>query len=350
MDVASSDSRYAGMIAALAERHAQPLWDRYHRITTREPRALDAPMAWAWADMEPLVERAAREVAMEDAERRVLLLAHPAFGGRLATTTNLSGGLQTLLPGETARAHRHSLQAIRFVMSGSGAVTTVNQHRCPMHEGDLVLTPAWAWHEHIHQGSQRMVWFDGLDLPLLHHLDSMFFEIPTPGSEPLTPPPTAAALAQRDAVVLGPDPDPDPYPDDDAGTQSNRYRFSWGRAMDAIAGASVQDDGSRWLRYGDGLSGGPVLPTLDCYLLACGEGQPTRAFRSTSNAICVVARGQGTSWVGSHTIGWKRHDVFTLPHWNWISHTAQSDDAVIFMMTDREFLATMGYLREEIQA
>ena len=218
MDVASSDSRYVGMIAALAERHAQPLWDRYHRITTREPRALDAPMAWAWADMEPLVERAAREVAMEDAERRVLLLTHPAFGGRVATTTNLSGGLQTLLPGETARAHRHSLQAIRFVMSGSGAVTTVNRHRCPMHEGDLVLTPAWAWHEHIHQGSQRMVWFDGLDLPLLHHLDSMFFEIPTPGSEPLTPPPTAAALAQRDAVVLGPDPDPDPDPDGDAGT------------------------------------------------------------------------------------------------------------------------------------
>jgi gentisate 1,2-dioxygenase len=39
--------------------------------------------------------------------------------------------------------------------------------------------------------------------------------------------------------------------------------------------------------------------------------------------------------------------VFTLPHWNWISHTAASDDAVIFMMTDREFLAMTGYLREE---
>ena len=97
MDTASSDSRYAGMIAALAQRHAQPLWDRYHRITTREPHAVDAPMAWAWSDMEPLVERAAREVAMEDAERRVLLLTHPAFAGHVATTTNLSGGLQTLL-------------------------------------------------------------------------------------------------------------------------------------------------------------------------------------------------------------------------------------------------------------
>ena len=58
MDAAQSDSRYAGMIAALAERHAQPLWDRYHRITTREPRAIDAPMSWAWSDMAPLVDRA----------------------------------------------------------------------------------------------------------------------------------------------------------------------------------------------------------------------------------------------------------------------------------------------------
>ncbi len=39
MEAAQSDDGYAGMIAALAARHAQPLWDRYHRITTREPRA-----------------------------------------------------------------------------------------------------------------------------------------------------------------------------------------------------------------------------------------------------------------------------------------------------------------------
>jgi len=344
MDAPTTESRYAGMIAALAERHAQPLWDRYHRVTTREPRAPDAPMAWAWSDMEPLVERASLEVAMEDAERRVLLLTHPAFGGQVATTTNLSGGLQTLLPGEIARAHRHSLQAIRFVMSGAGAVTTVNRHRCPMGEGDLVLTPAWTWHEHVHQGSQRMVWFDGLDLPLLRHLDSMFFEIGGPDAGIVVPPATACAVAQREMAVLGPD------PDGDGGLQSNRYRFCWRRALDAIAGAPVQDDGSRWLRYVDGLSGGAVLPTLDCYLMACGQGQPTRPRRSTSNAICVVARGQGSSRVGAHTIAWARHDVFTLPHWNWISHTAASDDTVIFLMTDREFLAMMGYLREETQS
>jgi len=329
------------MIAALADCHAQPLWDRYHRITTREPRAPDAPMAWAWKNMLPLIERASREVAMEDAERRVLLLTHPAFQGRVATTTNLSGGLQTLLPGETARAHRHSLQAIRFVMTGAGAMTTVNQHQCPMSEGDLVLTPAWTWHEHVHTGSQRMVWFDGLDLPLLHHLDSMFFEVAGPDPDNLAAPPTRASMAKCDAVLLGPDPGEarDPMP--------NRYRFAWERARFALEGAVPRADGSRWLRYVDGQSGGAVLPTLDCYLFACARGRSTGRYRSTSNAICVVARGSGSSRIGDATIVWSQHDVFTVPHWHWSSHTATSDDTVLFMMTDREFLASMGYLREE---
>ena len=341
MEPSSVDDRYIGLTADLAARHAQPLWDRYQRVTSREPSARDEPMAWFWRDMQPLIARATREVAMQDAERRVLLLTHPAFGGAVATTTNLSAGLQTLLPGETARAHRHSLQAIRFVMTGSGAVTTVNAQRCAMNQGDLVLTPAWTWHEHIHPGSEPLVWFDGLDLPLLHHLDSMFFELAAPGAGHVDPPPTRAAAAPWDGVKLVPD------ATSPGAARSDRYRFSWERASRALDAATAAGDGSRSLRYVDGVSQGAVLPTLDCYLMACAPGRPTRRRRSTSNAICVVAQGHGRSEVGTRTIEWQRNDVFTLPHWNWYRHTATSSDARIFMMTDREFLAGLGYLREE---
>jgi gentisate 1,2-dioxygenase len=60
----------------------------------------------------------------------------------------------------------------------------------------------------------------------------------------------------------------------------------------------------------------------------------------------VVAQGQGCSQVGDQSITWRVNDVFTIPHWNWVSHSASSD-AVIFMMTDRELLSSLGYLREE---
>ncbi len=341
MDQVIAADGVADLTAALAVANAQPLWDRYQRLTRREPAAADRPLCWAWADMEPLVQRATREVAMEDAERRVLLLTHPAFPDAAVSTTNLLAGLQTLLPGEVARAHRHALQAVRFVMDGGGAVTSVNNQRCPMFEGDLILTPAWTWHEHVHPGQGRVVWFDGLDLPLCRHLDTMFLEIAGERKDMVEPLPTRAAAVQS-AVALPPD------AFDLKESDPSRYRYARERAWRALMQSSAAPDGSRLLRYVNGDSQGPVLPTLDCYLMACAANRPTRPYRSTSNAVCVVAQGQGSSQIGGTSIKWNQRDVFSLPHWNWVSHTA-TEDAVIFMMTDRELLASLGYLREEEQ-
>lgn len=340
-----AEAPYADFISVLADAHAQPLWDRYGRVTRRNPAAPDEPMQWAWADMSPLIDRAVKEVTMQDAERRVLLLTHPAFKDSYATTTNLSAGLQTLLPGEMARAHRHTLQAIRFVMQGNGAVTSVNAQSNLMQEGDLVLTPSWTWHEHTHPGTERVVWFDGLDLPLCRDIDTMFFELEGPDKTTFDPPPTRSPAFKKDAAMLKPDSD-DAAGSGDANKPSG-FRFAWKRAEKALQTASSAADGSRLLRYVSGESLGAVLPTLDCYLQSFELNQPTQAYRSTSNAICVVAQGQGSSSVGSKTFNWRKNDVFTLPHWNWVSHTAASSDAIIFMMTDRELLASLGYLKDE---
>ena len=375
---ALTPSPYADLINTLATVHAQPLWDRYGRVTRREPAAADAPMCWRWADMQPLIDRACREVTMQDAERRVLLLTHPAFIDSFATTSNLSAGLQTLLPGEVARAHRHTLQAIRFVMEGgaanSVAITSVNDERCLMQPGDLILTPSWTWHEHVHAGipsshpnsnDGRVVWFDGLDLPLCRGLDTMFFELAGPGKVAVDPVPTRAPALRKGAVALLPDSadvsfrgrEPEGSevsPDHTLSSHplvghpsSSRFRYAKNRAWAALHAAPPEPDGSRLLRYVNADSQGAVLPTLDCYLLALARNQPTRRARTTGNAVCVVSQGHGQSQVGSESISWQRNDVFTLPHWCWVSHTAMSDDAVIFMMTDYEFLASVGYLREE---
>jgi gentisate 1,2-dioxygenase len=331
---------------------SQPLWDRYHRITTRQPQSPVAAHLWAWAAMEPHIERAIAEVAMADAERRVLLFADPAASQSVDTMRNISGGLQTLMPGEVAHAHRHTLAALRFVMSGNGAVTIVNGQPCLMNEGDLVLTPSWCWHEHTHPGAGRMVWFDGLDLPLSHHFDSMFFEMGAPGLPAVLPPQTRAPMASSEGVTLMPDaPDVPAAPDAGAALgsaiQPGRFRFSAERAYAALGNSAPRSDGSRLLRYVDAVSQGAVLPTLDCYLLGLEAAKPTRKRRTTASAICVVAEGQGTSTIGDRTIAWKRNDVFTLPHWQWATHTASSSHAKLFLMSDRELLASTGYLRED---
>ena len=89
-------------------------------------------------------------------------------------------------------------------MEGSVAVTSVNDHRCAMSQGDLILTPAWAWHEHVHPGTGRVVWFDGLDLPLCTSLDTMLFEIGPAQSLPSAPPPTRALAVPAGSAALTP--------------------------------------------------------------------------------------------------------------------------------------------------
>lgn len=346
MDQVVLPAPYADFITVLDAVQSQPLWDRYHRITTRQPQSLAAAHLWPWATMAPMVERAVAEVSMADAERRVLLFTNPDGSASVATMRNLSGGLQTLLPGEVAHAHRHTLAALRFVMQGQGAVTTVNDQQCPMSEGDLVLTPSWTWHEHTHPGEGRMVWFDGLDLPLSQHLDSLFFEMNAPGLLAFEPPPTRAPAVASDGAILGPD-SSDAGCTSSGGFQPSRFRYSAERAFAALAQSSPRKDGSRLLRYVDASSGGPVLPTLDCYLMGLEKSQTTHRRRSTSSAICVVAEGEGTSVIGGSTIAWRRNDVFTLPHWQWATHTASSSHAKLFLMSDRELVAGMGYLREE---
>ena len=333
----SAGQPYAALIQSLEAVRSQPLWDRYHRITTRQPQSTATAHLWPWATMEPLIDAAVRDVSMEDAERRVLLFSRPDRADSVATLRSLSGGLQTLLPGEIARSHRHSLAALRFVMEGQGAVTRVNGEPCLMEEGDLVLTPSLAWHEHTHPGKGRMVWFDGLDLPLLHHLDAMFFEPFSRDLEQVDPVATRPCMAPWNHAVLAPD----------ACEGGRRFRYGAQRAFKALEAAKPGTDGSRWLRYADTSSNGPALPTLDCYLASLERGRPTTPGRSTHSAICVVASGAGQSTVGDAQFNWQRNDVFTVPHWQSVSHTAESDDARLFFMTDRELLAGMGYLREE---
>jgi gentisate 1,2-dioxygenase len=57
--------------------------------------------------------------------------------------------------GEIAPAHRHTQSALRFVIEGSGAHTAVNGEKTSMNPGDLIVTPAWFWHDHSKEARGR---------------------------------------------------------------------------------------------------------------------------------------------------------------------------------------------------
>ena len=110
------------------------------------------------------------------AERRVLILENPGMPGESRITDTLYAGLQLILPGEIAPAHRHTQSALRFIVEGSGAYTAVDGEKTILEEGDFVITPSWTWHDHGNESSEPMVWLDGLDIPLVGLLDASFLK------------------------------------------------------------------------------------------------------------------------------------------------------------------------------
>jgi gentisate 1,2-dioxygenase len=308
----------AALVSALERSHIHPLWDRYKRITPLAPKARDAPMHWRWRDIEPFTERAAREVGIEDVERRALILVNPAFGGETVTTQNLIGAFTVLEPGDKAVPHRHTAAAIRFATRAEGAVTIVNGRRCEMHEGDLVLTPPMCWHGHINQGGRRTVWFDAANMPAICNLDASFFEPGTRHDERFWEVSDEGAAAYR-------------FPGEDMRRQ--------------LAAAPAGADGAQTVRYTR--DGGAVMPTLDLFLSRV-KGETGRK-RTTHSAVCLVVSGEGRSTVGEQTFAWAQHDVFTIPHWTWASHQATGSGAAdLFVVTDRAIYERLDLLREEL--
>lgn len=101
------------------------------------PGTKAVPAIWRYSDMRPHLIRAAELISTHQAERRVLMLENPGLPGSGYITTSLYTGTQIILPGEVARAHRHASNAMRFIVEGDGAYSTVEGEQVTMHPGDF---------------------------------------------------------------------------------------------------------------------------------------------------------------------------------------------------------------------
>ena len=163
-------------LQALARQNLVPLWPSLRAVLPPgKPRPATLPMHWPYEGLRPLLLEAGELTPIEKAERRVLVLANPGHGlDQMRASAAIYLGMQLLLPGEWAPAHRHTPNAVRMVVEGEGAYTTVDGRKCPMQRGDLILTPTGLWHEHGHDGDEPVVWLDVLDLPLVHYLEASY--------------------------------------------------------------------------------------------------------------------------------------------------------------------------------
>src|SRR6516164_6450651 len=160
----------------LKTKNAAPLWEVLSDIVRRDPRTAVQAALWRYEELRPFIAEAGRIITAEEAERRVLILENPGLPGMSRITQSLYAGLQLILPGEIAHTHRHTASALRFILEGAGAYTSVDGERLSMKPGDFILTPFWSYHDHGNPGSEPVVWLDGLDIPTVNMFDTSFLE------------------------------------------------------------------------------------------------------------------------------------------------------------------------------
>ncbi len=166
----------AEYLAELRALNLVPLWPSLRAVLPpgvpmRNTRATH----WAYDTLKPLLLKAGKLTPIEKAERRVLVLANPGHGlEKMQASAAMYLGMQLLMPGEWAPSHRHTPNAVRMVVEGEGAWTTVDGEKCPMRRGDLILTPTGLWHEHGHDGTEPVIWLDVLDLPLVYYMEASY--------------------------------------------------------------------------------------------------------------------------------------------------------------------------------
>ncbi|HDR9319694.1 TPA: cupin domain-containing protein [Burkholderia vietnamiensis] len=153
-----------------------PLWPSLRAVLPPNvPTRQTQPTYWSYQTLKPLLLKAGELTPIEKAERRVLVLANPGHGlEKMQASAAIYLGMQLLLPGEWAPSHRHTPNAVRMIVEGEGAYTTVDGEKCPMSRGDLILTPTGLWHEHGHDGNEPVVWLDVLDLPLVYYMEASY--------------------------------------------------------------------------------------------------------------------------------------------------------------------------------
>ena len=189
--------------AALTARNLVPLWPSLRAVLPPgKPAIKTQPTCWPYQDLRPLLLQAGELTPMEKAERRVLVLANPGHGlEKMQASATMYLGMQLLLPGEWAPAHRHTPNAVRMIVEGEGAYTTVDGEKCLMSRGDLILTPTGLWHEHGHDGDKPVVWLDVLDLPIVYFMEASYV---TEGKAQTVNSDAAGLAYQRGGVVPAP--------------------------------------------------------------------------------------------------------------------------------------------------
>jgi len=318
------------------------LWNVMGDLITPEPRSACRPHLWKFDAVRAYMMEAGKLITAKEAERRVLILENPGLRGQSKVTTSLYAGIQLVLPGDIAPAHRHSQSALRFILEGQGAFTTVAGEKTMMSPGDFVITPSMAWHDHGNETSEPMFWLDGLDIPLVQFFDASFAEGSKEDRQAITKPP-GDSFARYGRNLL-------PVDEKRSAKTSPIFNYPYSYTREALEQARQRQEWDAChglkLKFSNPETGDFAMPTIGTFIQLLPKGFATARYRSTDATVFTVVEGKGRSRIGDATFEWGPRDLFVVPSWHWVTHEAD-EDAVLFSFSDRPVQQKLDLFRED---
>ena len=349
---AESEEPLDQLYSSFEAENLMPLWTQIGNLMPMKPEADAVPHVWRWSTLHALAKVAGDLVPVgRGGERRAIALANPGLGGAPYATPTLWAAIQYLNPRENAPEHRHSQNAFRFVIEGEGVWTVVNGDPVAMRRGDLLLTPGWHFHGHFNKSDVPMAWIDGLDIPLVRHIDAGFFEF---GKDVIDD--TSAPYISRSERLWG-YPGLRPLVQTGAAVSSPVAAYRWEftdtalseqLALEKDGYPATIENGHAAVRYINPINGGDVLPTIRAEFHRLRSGAQTAARRDVGSSVYQVFEGSGEFSLNDSTSVVGKGDLIVVPSWTKSSIVATTE-LDLFHFSDAPVFERLRLNHQEIE-
>lgn len=198
-----------------------------------------------------------------------------------------------------------------------------------MEPGDMIITPQWAWHDHGNDGSDNVIWLDGLNIPFfkLNPVDFLELHEDKVG--------TVTHESRR-------------VPDDECADM----KFPW-KTTKARLDAATGDHAVHEYRLPDGRH---VNHIMAASAEKIAPGTTTAPRQDTANRIYQVHAGAGTAVITaprggpSYELSFSHADTFAVP--SWYSFVISADPAIdepvyLFSFSDKAMLENLNIYRQK---